>query len=238
MRTVLASIGLYGVAACGGSVLDPGAGNDAGRGTATLAIDGSAHAVPRLINAKTTNDFDTELSVHVALGNQTVTTGTVMITSASGKTALTYRFDNRWSGMAPGYDQVYILDVVSGSDTVEGVRVDGPDLHVFSQPTEGETVDATLPLKIAWTRADTAELASLRTDNIGTIQIADTGSYSLAPGSLRTDKTQARPNTLRLTRTNRVVPTGAVAGSSWLVAIDNTVDVIAEPQAMPLFRAP
>jgi hypothetical protein len=59
-----------GVAACGGSVLDPGAGNYAGHGTGTLAIDGSAHAVPRQINATATTDFDTELSVRVALGNQ------------------------------------------------------------------------------------------------------------------------------------------------------------------------
>lgn len=234
MRTVLASIGLLGVAACGGSALDPGAGNDAGRGTGTLAIDGSAHAVPRMINATETTDFDTELSVRVALGNQLVTTGTVIVTSASGKATLTYRFDNRWSGMLPGYDQVYILDVVSGSDTVEGVRVDGPDLHVFVRPTEGETVDATLPLKIVWGRRDIAPLASLRIDNIGSIQISDTGTYALAPGSLRVDKSQPRPNTLRLTRTNRVTPIGAVPGSSWLVAIDNAVDVIAQPQATPL----
>jgi hypothetical protein len=45
--------------------------------------------VPRVIHAKTPSDFDTQLSVRVSLGKQTVTTGTVTITSASGKTALT-----------------------------------------------------------------------------------------------------------------------------------------------------
>ena len=76
MRTDLASILLvWGVAACGGNSLEPGAGNDVGSGTRTLSIDGSAHASPHQINARTPADFDTEFSVRVSLNNQTVTTG-------------------------------------------------------------------------------------------------------------------------------------------------------------------
>jgi hypothetical protein len=234
MRTGLAStLVLCGAAACGGGNLDPGAGNDAGSGTGTLAIDGSAHASPQQVNARLRTDFDTALGVRVSRNNQTVTSGTVTITSSSGKTALTYHND-RWSGTAPGYDQVYILDVVSGADRVEGVRVDGPDIHVFSQPTEGATVDPTIPLPLVWSRENAADTATLHADNIDAITIPDSGTYSLAPGSLRTDKSQPRPNTLRLTRTNRVVPRGAAAGSTWAVTIDNAIDVVAEPQGLPL----
>lgn len=235
MRTSLAStLLLCGIAACGGSNLDPGAGNDVGSGTGTLTIDGGAHASPHQINARTRTDFDTEFSVRVSLNNQTVTTGTVTVTSATGKTPLTFRSDGRWSGSAPGYDQVYVLDVVSGPAKVDGVRVDGPDIHVFSQPTEGATVDATLPLPLAWSRDDQASSATLHAENIDAIVIPDTGSYSLAAGSLKTDKSQARPNTVRLTRTNSVVPKGGAAGSSWVVTIDNSIDVVAQPQALPL----
>ncbi|HEX7836291.1 MAG TPA: hypothetical protein VF469_02445 [Kofleriaceae bacterium] len=236
MRTSLASILLVGgLAACGGGSLDPGAGNDAGSGTGTLTVDGSAHASPRQINARTPTDFDTEFSVRVSLNNQTVTTGTVTITSATGKTPLAFRSDGRWSGSTPGsYDQVYVLDVVSGPDKVDGVRVDGPDIHVFSKPTEGATVDATMPLSLAWSREDQASMATLNTETIDAIAIPDTGSYSLAPGSLQTDKSQARPNKLKLTRTNSVVPKGAAAGSAWVVTIDNSIDVVAQPQALPL----
>lgn len=233
MRTNLASILLCWVAACGGSNLDPGAGNDVGSGTGTLAIDGSVRASPHQINARAPTDFDTEFSVRVSLNNQTVTTGTVTITSATGKTPLTFRSDGRWSGSTPGsYDQVYVLDVVSGPDKVQGVRVDGPDIHVFSKPTEGATVDATMPLAIAWSRQDQADSAVLHTETIDAITIPDSGSYSLAAGALQTDKSTARPNTLRLTRTNSVVPKGGAAGSRWVVTIDNSIDVVAQPQPL------
>jgi hypothetical protein len=217
------------IAACGGSNLDPGAGNDPGTGTSTLEIDGSAHATPRMVNARMNTDFDTDFTVRVSLNNQTVTTGTVTVTSASGKFPLTYRNDNRWTGTAPTYDEVYILDVESGPDKVSGVRVDGPDIHVFSTPTEGATVDSTMPLMLKWDREDTASSATLRAESIDSIAIPDSGTYSLAPGSLKADQSVARKNTLRLTRTNSVTLKGATAGSTWTVTIENDIDVVAQP---------
>jgi hypothetical protein len=233
MRIGLASIVVWSVAACGDDSLDPGAGNDAGRGTRTLAVEGIVRASSRHVNADDRTDFDTEIIVRVSLGNRSVASGTVVVTSATGKTSLTYRGD-RWSGDAPGYDQVYVLDVVDGHDKVEGLRVDGPDIHVFSQPTESEVVNATMPLRIEWSRGDRADAATLHAENTGSLAISDTGSYSLAAGSLKSDKTEPRQNTLRLTRTNRVVPNGAVAGSVWAVSIDNAIVVVAQPQGMPL----
>src|ERR1041384_116455 len=125
MRAHLACMaGLVGVgtglAACGGD-LDPGAGNDPGTGTRTLMIDGGVHATPRRINGALATDFDTDVTVHVSLDNQTVTTGSMTITSQSGKIALTYR-DERWTGSVASYDEVYVLDVVSGADLVGSVR--------------------------------------------------------------------------------------------------------------------
>lgn len=232
MRTNFASIVLVlGLAACGGSNLDPGAGNDPGTGTGTLAIEGSAHASPRndLVNARTNTEFETDLRVRVSLNNQTVTTGTVTVTSTSGKVALTYGPDNRWTGTAPSYDEVYILDIESGPDKISGVRVDGPDIHVFSAPTAGANVDSTMPLAIAWDREDQADSASLRAENVDSLSIADSGSYSLAPGALKADQAEARRNTLRLTRTNTVVPAGTSGGSTWSVTIENEIDVVALP---------
>ena len=224
MRTNFAStVFVLGIAACGGGNLDPGAGNDPGTGTGTLAIEGSVHASSRLVNARTSAEFDTEFTVRVSLNTQTVTTGTVTITSSTGKVPLTYGPDNRWTARAPTYDEVYILDIESGPDQVTGVRVDGPDIHVFSAPTAGAIVDPTVPLMVKWDREDEADSAAMRADNIDSISIPDTGSYELAVGALRTDKEQ---NTLRLTRTNRVVPNGTVAGSTWTVTIENEIEVV------------
>lgn len=218
-----------GIAACGGSNLDPGAGNDPGTGTRTLAIEGSVRAIPRAVNARVNTEFYTELSVRISLNSQTVTTGTVTITSSTGKIPLTYHNDNSWTGSAPSYDEVYILDVVSGPDKAEGIRVDGPDIHVFSTPTAGATVDTMLPLMVNWDRSDTADSAELRAENLEWIAIPDSGSYSVTAGSLKADRTSARPNTLRLRRTNHVVPAGTAGGSTWSVMIENKLDVVAKP---------
>jgi hypothetical protein len=222
------------VAACGGSALDPGAGDDPGTGTATLTIDGNVTAQSELVNAHSSADFATEFSVRVTLNGQTVTTGTVTVTSASGAVDLAFVPDgngggNRWRGTAPGYDEVYILDVVSGADTVEGVRVDGPDIHVFTAPTAGATVDSTMPIDIAWSRNVVADSASIRTERLDALAIDDTGTFMLAGGALQAERDQARVNTLRIVRTNRVTPAGAAGISQLAVTIENEIEVVAQP---------
>src|SRR5262245_23094977 len=145
-------------AACGGSDLDPGAGNDPGTGTSTLFVSGDVTARPQLVNARDDGDFETEFRVRVTLNQQAVRTGTVTVTSASGSVPLTFRADpERWEGTVVGYDEVYVLDVVAGEDLVEGVRVDGPDIHWFTAPTLGETLDSTLPLRVTWDCDQTAD---------------------------------------------------------------------------------
>jgi hypothetical protein len=150
----------------------------------------------------------------------------------TGKTPLTYH-DDRWTGTLPIYDEVYILDVASGHDSLEGVRVDGPDIHVITQPTAGATIDTSLPLVVKWDRHDHADAAALRAENTA-IAIPDAGAYSLAVGVIRADKDEARQHVLRLSRTNRVVPAGTAVGSTWSVTVENMVNVITEPQPLPL----
>jgi hypothetical protein len=225
---------LFVFAACGGSNLDPGSGSDPGGGTKTLAVDGSVSAHNKLVNAQTSADFDTDFSVQVTLGTQPVTTGTVTITTASGAVPLTFQAagngqNDRWTGTAAGYDEVYILDIVSGTDKVSGVRVDGPDIHVFTAPTAGATVDSTMPLDVAWARGDAAQSASIRSDQLDALAIPDTGEFSLTAGSLKADRQQAKVNTLRITRTNSVTPAGAVGGSAVSVSIQNEIEVVAQP---------
>jgi hypothetical protein len=218
--------------ACGGSDLDPGAGNDPGEGTSTLLVNGDITARPRLANARARGEFDTEISVRVSLNQLPVATGTVEVTSASGTVPLTFdptADGGRWEGTAAGYDEVYILDVRSGDDFVEGVRVDGPDIHVFTAPTAGQTIDSTMPLRVTWESDDGADSASIDTDELERISIPDTGDYMLAAGALKAERDQARENRIELTRTNRVTPAGAAGGSELSVRIENEIQVVAQP---------
>lgn len=223
---------LAALAACGGSAsdFDPGAGEDPGTGTSTLAVNGDATARPRIPNATTADDFDTHMSIRVRLNNADVTTGTVTLTSARGTTTLTYRGeDNEWDATIPGYDEVYVLDVISGDDRVEGVRVDGPDIHTFSAPLAGATVDSTQPLLITWEAEDEAAVATIDAEELDRLTIPDTRTYSLAAGALKADSDEPRENTIELERTNRVSPAGAVAGSELRVSVENSITVVAAP---------
>lgn len=221
---------LVALSACGGSDLDPGAGNDPGTGTSTLSVDGAVTANARLANARTSGEFDTDFSVRIQLNGLSVTQGTVTMTSSSGTVVLAYDQDNngRWRGTGAGYDEVYILDVDSGQDYVHDVRVDGPSIHTFSEPTAGATVDATLPLMVKWTE-DNADAAAIDAENIDRVSIPDTGSYSVSPGALKSERDKARENQIRVTRTNRVVPAGAAGASEMTVSVENEITVIAQP---------
>jgi hypothetical protein len=227
---------LFALVACGGGPLDPGAGNDPGTGTHTLLVTGTATASPRLANASAPTDFDTDFSIRLSINQTPVTTGTV--TAKSKFTTVNLTFNNngggggpggRWEGTASAYDEVYELDVTAGTDTITGVRVDGPDIHVISGPTAGATLDSTMAFMTTWNRASSATEATFSVGDTNGIIVPDSGSYSVAPGSLHADKSAARTNTIRLTRTNRVTPAGAVDGSTFAVSVSNEVDVVAAP---------
>ncbi|MDB4954776.1 MAG: hypothetical protein JWO36_2345 [Myxococcales bacterium] len=235
MKTIFALFSLS-IAACGTTgPLEPGAGDSLGSGTQTLVVNGTASARPRLTNAHQASDFDTDFSVRVSLNNAAVTTGTVTITSLGKTLNLTFNPNSggqfgRWEGTANGYDEVYQFDVVSGTDNVQAVRVDGPDIQTFTAPTAGASVDSTMANTVTWSRAAPADIAEIQAgDNGNPLTIDDTGTYSVAPGTLKADRTQSKQNTIRLIRTNRVTPTGAAAGSQVAVSVTNEIDVVALP---------
>ena len=119
--------------------------------------------------------------------------------------------------------------MVSGADSVEGVRVDGPDLHAFTAPVAGATVDSTQPLRLAWDSDQKADSATVDAEKLERVAIDDTGEYMLAGSALKAEKDKTAENTIRLSRTNRVTPAGAVAGSELTVRVENRIQVLAQP---------
>lgn len=215
-----------------GSDLDPGAGDDPGHGTSTLAVEANVSASARVDNARTAGEFDTEMTVRITKNGVDVTTGSVTMTSASGTVTLVFDTSenrNRWRGIAAGYDEVYVLDVESGDDNLVGVRVDGPDIHTFTSPAPGAEVDASVALAVTWSRDDQAESATIRADETDDISMPDSGSYMLPTGSLKAKPDETEQNELRIRRTNRVTPEGAAGGSVMAITVDNRMTVLAAP---------
>jgi hypothetical protein len=232
MTKLLALLATLPLAACGGDPLEPGAGDDPGTGSGTLRVDADITAEGLIDNASEASDFATELHVRVEKGGGPVVTGSVVVTSAGGSVELTYDAndnDGRWRGAQAGYHEVYELAVVSGDDYVDGVRLDGPALHRFTAPTAGSTVDATQPLEVTWEAAEAADTASLRTEEIDEISIADEGRHVLPVGSLKSKETEVEQEELRLRRSARLTPAGAVAGSELRVEVSNRIELIVAP---------
>jgi hypothetical protein len=230
MTSRFASIIALGISltACGSDPLDPGAGDSTGKGTNTLLIEGRASAEPTIPNSQKDTDFRTDFSVRVRLNNADVTTGTVTVTSRFGDVPLTYNTqENRWQGTGTGYDEVYQLDVVSGADKVEGVIVDGPDLHKITAPTAGAALDSTIPNDLKWDRNEKCDVTTLSVGDADRIE--DSGSYTMAAGMLKAEKDKAKENQIDLRRSNQVIPAGAITGSTWAVSISQQIDVLANP---------
>ena len=213
-------------AACGGSDLAPGAGDDPGTGSLTLQVDADISARPLLANAKTATDFTTEFRVRIQKAGQDVTAGTVTVASAAGLVTLTYGPDNRWVGAQPGYFEVYELSATMGTDYVDGIRVDGPALHYFTAPLPGATLDSTIAQPITWKRGESADVASLDTDKIDQLTITDSGNFTLPAGSLKSKNDAVEQERIRLDRSSAVVPTGATVGSQMRVNVRNEVEVL------------
>jgi hypothetical protein len=214
--------------ACSNDPLEPGEGSDPGVGTNTLLVEGSASAEPRLPNATLAADFSTSFSVHIQLNGQDITQGAeVTISSLHVSVVLTLDGNNRWTGTAAGYDESYRLDVVSGADKVTGVIVDGPDIHRFTAPMAGASLDSTMMVPVTWDRAEGADVATIRTENIDRLTIADNGTYTMPPDSLKAEKDKTRENRIEIRRTNRIAPGGGIGGSNFQVSVENDLDVIA-----------
>jgi hypothetical protein len=231
MKTIFASILV--LAACSGDPLSPGSGADPGEGTNTLLVEGNATAEPNFDNAKNDTDFRTDFSIHISLNGQSVTTGTVKVSTRFGEAPLTWDPNSgnngRWRGSMANYDQVYQFDIISGNDKVTGVIVDGPDIHVFTAPTQGATLDSTVANPLKWDRDNGAQIATFNSDTVDRLVIEDTGGWMMGIGVIRADRDQVRENQLELRRTNHIVPAGAVGGSDFAVTVVNQLTVLAAP---------
>lgn len=207
--------------------LDPGAGNSPGTGSTTLLVDADVVARPVVPNATKPQDFTTEFRIRLERGGVNVTTGLVSVESSQGVVDLTYSGEpNRWTGIQNGYSEVYRLAVKADADFVDDVRVDGPSVHYFTAPVAGATVDTRAPVMVTWSRSGTAETARLDTDQLDELVIPDSGEYSIPTGGFKSKRDGVEQERIRLDRSQRVTPTGALAGSEMRVTVRNEISVV------------
>src|SRR5574341_195022 len=115
------------------------------------------------------------------------------------------------------------LDVIRGTDKVEGVVVGGLAAHKITAPAKNTTVPADQPLTVSWDRPTEAAGADLETRDYSASGLADTGSHVI-PGNQNPARADQR---IRVWRYNQVAIAGGLAGSRLKLEVRNTVEPIA-----------
>src|SRR5687768_8739297 len=208
MRRLASLSFAFVVAACGSD----GASDNPGTGTGTLTVQAQIRSVAELPNRTNTDEFYSGFEVVVLRGQEPVTDATVTITSSRGAVTLDPQaYGTGYDGWQEGYARVYTVDVVAGEDSVTGVTIVGPDLHVFTSPGD-EPVPADQDLTLEWTRDEAAEEASLSTNLMEDHAVDDTGA-SVIPAEFLADGVDSYGDRPVLRRENRLIPGGAADGS-------------------------
>lgn len=215
-------------AGCGGGLEE---GDDPGTGTSTLLVHADITATPLVANASRAADFNTSFDVDVVKGGLPAAVTSIVVTSDAGDVTLAPEGGAmiRWRGAQSGYHEIYQLTIEAGADNVRGVQVDGPSVHHFTTPAPGATVDATMPLVVEWDRDETAQSASIETRELNEVAIGDTGTYTIPAGGLKSKETETEQERLRVDRSQRVTPAGAVVGSDVRVLVRNEIELVVAP---------
>ncbi len=114
------------------------------------------------------------------------------------------------------------LNVIRGTDKVEGVVVGGLAAHKITAPAKNATVPANQPLTVTWDRPTEAAGADLETRDYSANGLPDTGSH-IIPGTKNPPRADQR---IRLWRYNQVSMAGGLAGSRLKLEVRNTVEPV------------
>ena len=120
----------------------------------------------------------------------------------------------------PGGD--FQLDVVRGTDNVQGVVAQGPGVHTVTSPLANEVVTAGQPLTVTWTVPSQAKFAEIETRDFSAIELLDDGSFTI-PGL---DNPANANQRIRLFRFNEVEAAGGLAGSRLQIKIRAQVEPV------------
>ncbi|HKC59864.1 MAG TPA: hypothetical protein VKB92_07250 [Myxococcales bacterium] len=222
MKRILTLAAAAAALACGSTSSNNAATsrNNPGAGSSTLLVQGD-------INASTTAGAPlTTFSVTVRDGaGNTVGGATVTVLNASlpnGSIALvqatppTGAYANSVASFPTGD---FRLDVVKGTDSVQGVVVGGPGMATINAPVLNSTVTANKDLPVSWTTPAVAKQVTVSTRDMS-FSGPDLGAYTIVAGQNPPRASQR----VRVDRFNEVEAAGGLVGSRLSVMYRASID--------------
>jgi len=194
--------------------------NNPGAGSNTLSVQGD-------INASTVNGAPlTTFSVTVRDGaGATVGGATVTVLNPSVPDGVV-NLVQVVAGTGPYAASVaafpsgdFRLNVVKGTDSVQGVVVGGPGMHTINAPAVNATVPANQDLAVSWTTPAVAKQVKVFTRDM-TFSGPDLGAYTI----LAAQNPVRAGQRVRVERTNEVEAAGGLLGSRLIVTYLAAVD--------------
>ena len=220
MRNLVLGVMAGTLVACGGT--DPTVErNDSGTGTLTLRVVADIDA--KDVAGGLTTDFSVD--VEDAAGDP-ISLATVTINNSSlGEITLLEinAGSGKYTAVRDGFpDGDFELNVVRGTDNVQGVIVGGPGVHTITAPLANATLTALESFIVTWDSPSQAKSAEVETRQYGPVVVPDTGA-AMVPAL----ENVAHPNQrIRVYRLNEVGIDGGLPGSRLKVEVRQTVEPV------------
>ena len=221
MRNLVLGVMAGTLVACGGGTEPTVERNDPGTGTLTLKVTAD-------IDAKdVVGGFITDFEVVVEdAGGNPISGATVTIKNPSiGEITLleTSAGSGEYTAVRntfPSGD--FELNVVRGTDNIQGVILGGPGIHTITAPLADASVTALQTLIVTWNSPSQAKSAELETRDYGPVVVPDTGA-AMVPSLENVARADQR---IRIYRFNEVGINGGLPGSRMKVEIRQTVEPV------------
>jgi hypothetical protein len=195
--------------------------NDPGTGTLTLRVTADIDA------NDVVGSFITDFQVDVEDAGGLPISGAIVTFNNSSLGEITLLEDAVGSGsyvaVRNGFPEGdFELNVVRGTDNIQGVILGGPGVHTITAPLASTSVTALQSLIVTWTSPSQAKSAEVETRNYGPVVVPDTGAAMIPSLEL-----EARVDErIRVFRFNEVGINGGLPGSRLKVEVRQTVEPI------------
>ena len=198
--------------------------NNPGSGSSTLLVQGDinatqtmgATAAPQTTFSVTVKDGSgaNVSAATVTVLNSSIPDGVVNLVEATAGSG-------RYSATVASYPTGdFHMNVVKGTDSVQGVVVGGVGMHTINAPALNGTVTAGQPLDVTWTTPAVAKQVSIQTRDLPTTLAPDTGDFTIS-GAQNPARIGQR---VIITRTNEVEAAGGLLGSGLSVSYANRIE--------------
>ena len=221
MRSLVLGVMAGTLIACGGGTEPVVERNDPGTGTLTLKVTADIDA--KDVVGGFITDFDVD--VEDAAGNP-ISLATVTIKNSSlGEITLleTSAGSGKYTAVRNSFPNGdFELNVVRGTDNVQGVILGGPGVHTITAPLANDTLVAQQSLIVTWNSPSQAKSAEVETRDYGPVVVPDTGA-AMVPSL---DNVVRADQRIRVFRFNEVGINGGLPGSRLRVEVRQTVEPV------------